>query len=511
MQNLEKLKKSWKEGKYLCVGLDTDPAKIPDFLAGSASDIPAAMLDFNKRIIDSTRDLVCAYKLNSAFYEKYRQGMKVMKDTVDYIKETAPEAFVIADAKRGDIGNTNLGYEYFINDGKPDSLLGFDSVSAGEWSMGFDAMTMHGYLGREANGPFLSHNDKFFFILGKTSNPGSGEFQDLETEGLPLYLRVAKNVKKDWNANGNCGLVVGAPYPEHLMRARNMAGEGVVFLVPGVGAQGGNLKDVIQCGMNSQNEGVIVNMSRSVIYASAGEDFAEAARDQAMKFNKEAKDFLKLPKRLWPEERAETYKKRTMEIFEKTGALIAGGHFVYQTKTHGDTYMTKDRLLQDPIVINEVGMMLADMIKEKDIETVAVPAVGGIVLGHVVAKYLSYFKGKTVNSVFIEKSGKDAGGRDTFKITRGYDKFLSGKKVAVVEDTVNTGYSVKRVIDCVKDAGGKVETLAVIFNRGSAGEDLEKETKMISLVKMNLKKYDPNDCPLCKAGVPINTDFGHGK
>lgn len=495
MHSIEKLKKKWKEGLFLSVGLDTDPEKIPAFLLSESKDALEAMFLFNKSIIDATCEKVCAFKLNSAFYEKEGpRGMEIMKKTALYIKEKAPDVFLIADAKRGDIGNTNKGYEYFVED------------------FSFDAMTIHGYLGREANETFLRHKEKMFFVLGKTSNSGSGEFQDLNTDGLPLYLRVVKNVKEKWDENKNCGLVIGATHPKHLMRARKTAGENMVFLIPGVGAQGGDLKSVIQCGLNSKQEGAVINMSRSVIYASSGEDFAEKALSRVEKFNEMVKEYLKLPRIVWDEEKKEIYSKRTLDIFKETKTVITDGHFVYQTGAHGNAYVAKDRIVPDPVLIDEVGMMMADIISDKEIDTVVVPAVGGIVLGHIVAKYLSLFKDKKVNSVFIEKAPKDDTGKDTFKITRGYEKFLKGKRVAVVEDIVNTGYSAKKIIECAKDAGAKVEAVAVICNRGGVkAEDLEPGVEFVSLTELSLEKYEPEECPLCKKGVAVSTEFGHGK
>ena len=516
MSNFSKLNTKWAQGLFLCVGLDTDPKKIPTHLTSKSEDIFEAMLSFNKEIVDATCDSVCAYKLNSAFYEKYGpEGMEVMKETVRYIKKVAPDIFLIADAKRGDIGNTNEGYTYFIEEEKSDTK----DFNTDTWALGFDSLTIHGYLGEEANETFLLHKDKLFFVLAKTSNPGSMEFQDLETSGMPLYMRVVKNVAQIWNANKNCGLVLGATFPEHMTRARAEAGEDIIFLVPGIGAQGGDLKSVIQCGLNAKNEGVVINMSRSVIYASSGEDFTDIAREEVLKFNTEVKEYLKLPKIKWQDIKKEIYSERTFEIFAKTKAVLTDGHFVYQSGTHGSAYVAKDKIVPDPLFIDEIGMMLADLIKDKKIDTVVVPAVGGIVLGHVVAKYLSYYKGVTVNSVFIEKADKDEEGKDTFKITRGYDKFLTGKKVAVLEDTVNTGYSVKKVIESAKEAGAKIEVVAIICNRGGIKiEDIEsgvsvkeKGAELISLTEFDFEKYEPKACPLCKEGRPINTDFGHNK
>ena len=493
MHNFPKLREKWKKGLFLCVGLDTDPEKIPQFLK-SKGDIFEAMFSFNKEIIDATGEIVLGYKINSAFYEKYgSSGIGVLKRTAKYIKEKFPDAFLILDAKRGDIGNTNKGYLSFLKD------------------TGFDAMTIHGYLGFEANKVFLDCADKFFFVLSKTSNTGSGEFQDLETSGIPLYLKVAKEVGNKWNKNKNCGLVVGATYPEHIMRVREEAGEEIVILIPGVGAQCGSLKEAIQAGLNSKKEAVIINMSRSVIYSSPGEDFAQAAKKEVQGVNKKIAEYLDLPRISWEQKREEEYKKRTQEILKETRAIIVGGHFVYQAGDHGDTYIAKDFLNPNPLLINEIGIMMADLMRGREIQTVVAPALGGIVLGHVVAKYLSFYSNRRVNSVFVEKVGKDEKGKDSFKVTRGYGEFLKNKKVAVVEDILNSGHSVRKVIECVEKEGAEVKVVCAISNRGGVKpEDISSKAELFSLTQFNFKKYPPKECPLCREGVPINTDFGHG-
>ncbi|MCF7833759.1 MAG: orotidine-5'-phosphate decarboxylase [Candidatus Pacebacteria bacterium] len=496
MENILKIKNKWKEKKFLVVGLDTDPQKIPPFLLESGKSPLEAMLQFNKKIIDVSVNDVCGFKINSAFYEKYGiEGLGVMQKTIEYIKEKDPSVFTIADAKRGDIENTNEGYKYLL-------YGDFD----------FDSLTIHPYLGLEANETFLKDKNKMFFVLAKTSNKDSGEFQDLDVGGMPLYLKVIKNIKEKWNRNSNCGVVVGATYPEHLLRAREEAGDDVVFLVPGVGAQGGDLESVLKAGLNSKKEGLLINMSRSVLYASNGEDFADKAKEEIQKFNQQVEKILKEPQNSWREMKRQFYKKRTLEIFKQTEAVLTDDHFVYQNQEHGSVYVAKDKINPNPILINEVGNMIADMVKEYEIDTVVVPAVGGVVLGHAVARNLSHIKGKNINSVFIEKGVKDEEGRDTFKITRGYDVFLKDKKILVVEDIVNTGYSVKKVIGGVKEAGAQVQAIGIIWNRGNVkAEELDSTAPLFSLVEMPFEKYTKETCPLCKADIPINMQFGHGK
>lgn len=251
-----------KNNSFVCVGLDSDPEKLPGHLKQTKN----AQFEFNKAVIDATHDLVCAYKPNSAFYEASgEKGVKQLKLTFDYINITYPEIVTILDAKRADIGSTNEGYVKYI----------FDYLGA-------DAVTLHPYLGSEALNPFLDRKDKASIILCRTSNPGAGEFQYLQVNGVKLYKLVAEKVVYEWNKNNNCMLVVGATYPEELAEVRKIAGD-MTFLVPGIGAQGGDLEKTVKAGLNSQKAGMIINSSRGIIFASKDEDFASKARAEAKK------------------------------------------------------------------------------------------------------------------------------------------------------------------------------------------------------------------------------------
>lgn len=283
---LSKLKTKWDEGKFVCVGLDTDFSKIPQSLKDKFQDKKvdwqpdtsiskeASIYEFNKAIIDVTHDLVCAYKINSAFYEAETQTWEAMYNTFLYLQRTYPEIPVILDAKRADIGNTNQGYV----------KMAFESLKA-------DAITVHPYLGKEALGPFLSRADKGIFVLVRTSNPGSDELQGLEMNGRPLYQLVAENIAKNWNTQGNCAVVVGATYPNELKAVRQIIGD-IPILIPGIGAQGGDLESSVKNGLNSEKQGIIITSSRSIIYASSGEDFAEAAREETDKLHNQIKEII---------------------------------------------------------------------------------------------------------------------------------------------------------------------------------------------------------------------------
>lgn len=256
------LEAQWEQGKFLCIGLDSDYEKIPE--AVQQAGVGETIVAFNRAIIDATKDLVCAYKPNSAFYEAHGdEGWNALRATIQYIIEAAPEVPVILDSKRADIGNTNNGYV----------ASAFDHLHA-------DAITVNPYPGREALQPFLERKEKGVIVWCRTSNNGAGEFQDLQVGGEPLYKIVARHVAEKWNANGNCALVVGATYPEELREVRTIVGD-MPILIPAIGTQGGEVEKTVAAGRDSRGRGMIISASRAVIFASNGPDFAQAAREKA--------------------------------------------------------------------------------------------------------------------------------------------------------------------------------------------------------------------------------------
>jgi orotidine-5'-phosphate decarboxylase len=247
-------------GRHLAVGLDTDPERIPDAVRPGAAP-GERVIEFNRAIVAATADLAAAYKPNAAFYEALGdEGFRALAGTIEEIRVEAPGAAVILDAKRADIGSTNAGYAH----------AAFDRLGA-------DAITVHPYLGGEALAPFLERGEKLVFVLARTSNPGAGELQDLIAGGVPLYRHVARAVARDWNGAGNCGLVVGATYPEELRAAREDVPASMPILIPGVGAQGGDVAAAAAANLEAGSDAYLIAASRSILYASAGEDFAEAA------------------------------------------------------------------------------------------------------------------------------------------------------------------------------------------------------------------------------------------
>jgi orotidine-5'-phosphate decarboxylase len=246
-------------GSLVCIGLDSETERIPPRFSGE--DFP--QFAFNRWIIDRTAEYAAAIKPNMAFYEaRGAAGFDELHMTMEYLRAQHPEIVTICDAKRADIGNTNRGYVTAIFD-----------------EMGFDAVTLHPYLGREALAPFLERTDKACIILCRTSNPGAGEFQDMDVEGRPLWQAVAEKVDRDWNSNGNCMLVVGATYPDEMRAIRAIAPD-ITFLVPGVGAQGGDAGSVVAAGLDAHGRGLMISSSRDIIFSADPVGAARELRDE---------------------------------------------------------------------------------------------------------------------------------------------------------------------------------------------------------------------------------------
>ena len=263
----EQLIKNIREKKsFLCVGLDTDISKIPAHLLKEEDPV----FEFNKQIIDATHDLSVAYKINTAFYEAMGvKGWKSLEKTVNYIPSSL---FKIADAKRGDIGNTSSQYAKAFFETLP-----------------FDAITVAPYMGSDSVKPFLDYAGKWTIVLGLTSNQGSGDFQQKKLGAHYLYEEVISKTA-EWGREDNLMFVVGATKAEELLTIRQMIPDHFL-LIPGVGAQGGSLSDVVTYGM-TKDCGLLVNASRAIIYASQKEDFAEKAREVALQYQTEMKTYL---------------------------------------------------------------------------------------------------------------------------------------------------------------------------------------------------------------------------
>ena len=275
MSFYKRLNTAWdRSGSMLCVGLDPDVARFPTAMRGSVD----AIEEFCKAIVDATGDLVCAFKPQIAYFAAVG-AEKQLENVCDYIRAKFPDVVLILDAKRGDIGDTA-------------ALYAREAFSR----YGADAVTVNPYLGTDSLEPFLTTPGKGTIVLCRTSNSGSSEFQSLEVDGEPLYLRVARTAAVKWRSIGECALVVGATYPDELAQVRAIVGD-MPILVPGIGAQGGDINAVVRAGTTqpsspaapsqattpaTSRRGLIINSSRAILYASNGADFASAARDVAL-------------------------------------------------------------------------------------------------------------------------------------------------------------------------------------------------------------------------------------
>lgn len=260
MTFMQSLSAAWqRHDSLVCVGLDPEPAKFPAALR----DDPDAIFAFCRTIVDVTADLVCCFKPQIAHFAAHA-AEGALERLIAHIHAAHPGVPVILDAKRGDIGSTAQNY----------ATEAFERYGA-------DAVTVNPYLGRDSVQPFLDRADKGVILLCRTSNPGARDLQELDVSGRKLYQHVAETVANDWNANGNCALVVGATWPEELADVRRRVGD-LPLLVPGIGAQGGDVAAVMKNGETADGTGLIISSSRAILYASDGGNFAEAARAAAM-------------------------------------------------------------------------------------------------------------------------------------------------------------------------------------------------------------------------------------
>ena len=260
MTFIDKLRTRWRDADtLLCVGLDPDPARFPDAYV----DDEDALFDFCRDIVDATAEFACAFKPQIAYFAAHNDGEAQLQRLIAHVSGSHPQVPVILDAKRGDIGSTAQQY----------AAEAFDRFGA-------DAVTLNPYMGRDSADPFLQRNDRGCVFLCHTSNPGARDFQELDVGGEPLYQRIARTIANEWNADGNCALVVGATFPQELKVIRGIVGD-MPLLIPGIGAQGGDVEAVVRNGRTADGSGLMINSSRGILYASRGAGYAEAAADAA--------------------------------------------------------------------------------------------------------------------------------------------------------------------------------------------------------------------------------------
>ena len=256
MSFTDKLRNRWQQANSLvCVGLDPDPAKFPDAFV----DDDDALFDFCRDIADATAEFACAFKPQIAYFAAHNGGEAQLQRLIAHINASHPDVPVVLDAKRGDIGSTAEQY----------AVEAFDRFGA-------DAVTLNPYMGSDSAQPFLQRGDRGCVFLCHTSNPGARDFQELLVDGAPLYQHIARTIAGEWNTDDNCALVVGATFPEELKVIRGIVGD-MPLLIPGIGAQGGDVEAVVKHGKTAEGTGLMINSSRGILYASSGDDYAEAA------------------------------------------------------------------------------------------------------------------------------------------------------------------------------------------------------------------------------------------
>lgn len=442
----------WQQGKFVCVGLDSEYSQIPSFLKNGHS-VEDAMVTFNEQIVDATHDLVCAYKLNSAFYEQEGEaGIRALKKTIAYIKDHHPDMTVILDAKRGDIGSTNAGYAHFA----------FEFLGA-------DAVTVHPYLGKEALAPFLARKDKGIIVLARTSNPGAGEFQDVQTPDGPLYEVVASRVASDWNTHGNLAVVVGATYPDELARARMLVGD-MPILIPGIGAQGGDVEATVISGQNTNRQGMVINSSRGVIFASKNADFAVAARRAVEDLNGVIRTVRERPVRTEESrhpERLTTMQELLLTELFRIGAVKFGDFRLKLHETHPDAplspiYIDLRVLRRFPeakkvaVAVYEELMRPLQFDLVADIPTAATP---------LVATLSERF------NVGMITPRTDAKTHGSGAKVDGLQKEDVGKRVVLIDDLVTQADSKIEAIQILEHQGMTVRDLVVLIDRQQGGSE----------------------------------------
>ncbi len=478
----DKLQGQWDELNFLCVGLDSDYGKIPEEpykiqYAGTGPiereyNAEETIFTFNRDIIDVTHDLVGMWKPNLAFYEKKGEaGRKALRRTIKYIRENHPNIVIILDAKRGDIANTNEGYV----------LSDFDEYDA-------DAVTIHSYLGPEAMKPFLDRKDKGSIVLVKTSNPGSGRYQNQRLWGKNslVYEDIARDVKDRWNVNQNCGVVVGATYPKELAKVRKII-DNMPILIPGIGTQGGDLAASVSAGQDKRGQGMIINASSSVTFPKnkEGLSFKDAVRAEALKLRDGIHAALTRPAQVQvgvdlqkhPEGLTEAQEGFLTQIFEKKMFKIdlEKGFKLKIHKEHPEAplsplYINLRTLRAHPEAKLKTVEVFGEMLENSgvsydvlaDIPTAATPLVSS----------LSDMLG--VPMITPRGDNKSYGSGDNID---GFDAEIHTDKAAVLFDDLATdGGSKINPAKALRAAGMKVDHVFILIDREQGAEEqLAKE------------------------------------
>lgn len=429
------LKDKQKENESLvCVGLDTSIDKLPQGLSKDNEGV----WQFNKAIIDSTYDQVCAYKPNMAFYEA-DNTLEALKRTVEYAhKKGVP---VIADAKRGDVGNTAEAYARAIFD-----------------NFGFDGVTVNAYMGYDCVQPFSAYKDKGVIVVTRSSNPGAKDLQDIkDQQGRPIYMNMLQKVL-EWNTNDNLLMVAGATYPEEMAQMRQAAPD-ITFLVPGIGKQGGDLASTVKNGIDENGLGMIINNARGIIYASSGADFAEAARAETIKMKNEINKHRKA--------------KLILDMFE--AEAVKFGNFTLKSGLKSPIYIDLRPLVSYPILMQKIAKELTKLIQSIKYDVLA----GVPYTALPIAVHLSSQLNKPM--IYARKETKDYG---TARKIEGV--FKEGDKCLIIDDMITDGASKFENITPIEKAGIKVKDVVVVLDREQGGDKKLKAKgyKLTSLFKL---------------------------
>ncbi|MCD6520306.1 MAG: orotidine-5'-phosphate decarboxylase, partial [Anaerolineae bacterium] len=403
----------------LCVGLDPRPERIPAEYK--------SVVDFNKAIIDATKDLVCMYKPNVAFYEALgEEGMRALRETLAYIPDDIP---VLLDAKRNDIASTAAAY-----------------AKAAFEVLGVDALTVTPYFGKDGVSPFLEYADRGVFVLCKTSNPSAAEIQDWSQGAEPLYQHVA-HLAKEWSGEKEIGLVIGGTYPEAIAEIREHFPE-AWFLVPGIGAQGGDLEAALRAGLREDGMGIIVNVSRSIIYASDPRNAAQklvAEMNRIRRYSREKKN-------------ARYLRARRLALALWEAGCVQFGDFVLHSGARSPVYIDLRKLVSHPGLLGRVARAYARLLQGLSFDRLAAIPYAALPIGTAVALQLG------APLIYPRKEVK---GYCTRRKIEG--EYQQGERVVVLDDLITSGASKLEAIAPLEEEGLVVEDIVVLIDREQGG------------------------------------------
>ncbi|MGI6367561.1 MAG: orotidine-5'-phosphate decarboxylase [Anaerolineae bacterium] len=410
-----------KRNSLLCVGLDPHPGRLPDGYSDVAS--------FMKAIVEQTADIACVFKPNIAFYEALGPaGWTVLQEVLSAIPDDVP---VLLDAKRSDITSTADAY----------ARGGFEALGA-------DAMTVNPYLGQDGVQPFLAHRDKGVFLLCKTSNPGAGAIQDWMQHGEPLYQHVA-DLARQWAGDQQIGLVIGATYPETMAEVREQHPD-IWFLVPGVGAQGGDLEALLSAGLRSDGSGLIVSASRSIIYAQdprqAAIELRDAINAQRTRMGQGARTSL----------RQSRIRRLAAALYEV--GCVQLGDFVLHSGAHSPIYVDLRRLVNNPRVLELAASEYQRLLAGLDYARIAAIPYAGLPIGTAVSLLTRD------PLIYPRREAKSYGTRRAIE-----GEYQAGERVVLLDDLISSGGSKLEAAEPLQQAGLVVEDVVVLIDREQGG------------------------------------------